>query len=80
MLTNGSNFEIVLSVDVHSKGTSKRGSHCARYHRGPPAITDTVFPQLLNGHAGFTFDNTCIRIPVENPIQPGDIEYELLRS
>src|SRR2546422_8147022 len=77
MIPDGTDFEIILAMNIHADASADSRIHRPRYNRRPPAIFEHVLPKLFDRDAGFHSDDSGLRIPTENPVHARSIEDDI---
>ena len=75
---NRAGFPVVLAVDVHRRRAAEGREHRPRHDVGPPAILNSILPELLKGNARLDADKAGLRVPGEDALHAGQVEGDAL--
>ncbi len=75
----GADGEVVLAVNVHRSAADDCGEHGAGDHRRPPAVGKDVVPQVADRDPRLNDNHSRLRIPLQYPVHPPQIEHDVLR-
>src|SRR5688500_17251663 len=79
MVPQWTHLPIVLAVDVHGRAAAEGGVHRSRNDVRPPSVLDHILPELADGHARLHGNYAGIRIPLQYPVHPREVQANLLR-